>query len=316
MKYRKLGNTDMEVSVLSYGASPLGSVFRDVQIEDCIETVNTVVDLGVNLLDVSPAYGETLAETNLGICLKGIDRSRYYLCTKVGSYRPAVDEYDYSAERTRRSVHESLQRLGTDYLDVVHCHDIEFADHEQILNETIPALQKLKEEGKIRYIGITGLPLNVFPSILDRVDPGVVAVILSFCRYELNDTALAGMLPYLQDKEVGVINASPTGMGILTERGAPDWHPASAEIKAGCQKAVDFCKRRGVSITKLAVQFACGHPDIPTTLVGSANAENMRNNIAWVDEPIDETLLAEVMDILQPIKDKFFTRGRPEHLES
>lgn len=315
MKYRKLGNTDMEVSVLSYGASPLGSVFRDVRIEDCIETVNTVIDLGINLLDVSPAYGETLAETNLGISLKGIARDRYYLCTKVGSYRPSQDEYDYSAERTRQSVHESLKRLGTDYLDIVHCHDIEYADHDQIIHETIPALQQLKEEGKLRYIGITGLPLKVFPSILDRVHVGVIDAILSFCRYELNDTALADLLPYFKEKQVGVINASPTGMGLLTDRGSPDWHPASDEIKAGCQRAVDFCKARGVSITKLAVQFACAHPDIPTTLVGSASAENMRNNIAWADEPLDETLLAEVLQILEPIHNKHFTRGRPEHQE-
>ena len=288
MKYRKLGNTDMEVSVLSYGASPLGSVFREVRIEDCIETVNTVIDLGINLLDVSPAYGETLAETNLGISLKGIARDRYYLCTKVGSYRPSQDEYDYSVERTRQSVHDSLKRLGTDYLDIVHCHDIEYADHDQIIHETIPALQQLKEEGKLRYIGITGLPLKVFPSILDRVDVGVIDAILSFCRYELNDTALADLLPYFKEKQVGVINASP---------------------------AVDFCKQKGVSITKLAVQFACAHPDIPTTLVGSASAENMRNNIAWADEPLDETLLAEVLQILEPIHNKHFTRGRPEHQE-
>ncbi|WOO40259.1 aldo/keto reductase [Rubellicoccus peritrichatus] len=315
MKYRKLGNTDMDVSVLSYGASPLGSVFREVRIEDCIETVRTVLDGGINLLDVSPAYGETLAEKNLGISLKGIARDRYYLATKVGSYRPSADDYDYSAARTRQSVHDSLERLGTDYLDIVHCHDIEYADHNVIVEETLPALQALKEEGKLRYIGITGLPLKIFPSILDRVDKGVVSAILSFCRYELNDTALADMLPYLKEKEVGVINASPVGMGLLTERGAPDWHPASDEIKEGCRKAVEYCMERGESIAKLAVQFACAHPDIPTTLVGSANPENMRNNIAWVDEPINEELLAGVMEVLKPIHNNYFTRGRPEHCE-
>lgn len=315
MEYRRLGQTDMEVSILSYGASPLGSVFREVRIEDCMETVHTVIDLGINLIDVSPAYGKTLAEANLGKSLKGIARDHYYLCSKVGSYDPEAGDYDYSAARTRESVHASLKRLGTDYLDVVHCHDIEYADHEQIANETLPELQKLKQAGKIRYLGVTGLPLKVFPSILDRIEPGIVEVMLSFCRYELNDTALAEMLPYLKDKGVGVINASPVGMGLLTDRGAPDWHPASDEIKEHCQRALDFCKLRGSSLTKLAVQFACANPAIPTTLVGSASAENMRQNVAWLEEPMDLDLLAQVLEILKPIQNKHFTRGRPEHQE-
>lgn len=315
MDYRELGNTGIQVSVLSYGASPLGSVFREVRVEDCIETVNTVIDLGINLIDVSPAYGVTLAETNLGKSLKGIDRERYYLCTKVGNYDPGNDDYDYGAARTRESVHASLRRLGTDYLDIVHCHDIEYADHAQIANETLPELQKLQVEGKIRYLGVTGLPLKVFPSILDRVDPGVIDVILSFCRYELNDTALSGLLPYLDEKGIGVINASPVGMGLLTDRGAPGWHPASEEIKATCRKALEFCQSRGASLTKLAVQFACANTAIPTTLVGSASAENMRKNVAWLEEPMDEGLLSEVQEILKPIQNKHFTRGRPEHQE-
>lgn len=316
MKVRQLGKTDMKVSVLSYGASPLGSVFRKVRLEDCVETVRTVVDLGINLIDVSPAYGKTLAETNLGIGLKGIPRDAYYLCTKVGSYDPDREDYDYSAARTRASVHASLKRLGTDYLDVVHCHDIEYADHDQIVGETLPELLKMRDEGFIRYLGITGLPLGIFPSILDRVDPGVVSVVLSFCRYELNDTALERLLPYFREKGVGVINASPVGMGLLTERGAPDWHPASEEIKATCRQAVAFCRAKGASLARLAVQFACANPEIPTTLVGSASADNMRMNAAWVEEPIDTELLAEVAEILRPIRNKAFTRGRPEHREA
>lgn len=316
MEYRKLGNTGLDVSVLSFGASSLGAVFHEINIDDCIETVHAALDGGINLIDVSPAYGGTLAELNLGRALQGVARDRYILASKIGSYSEARGDYDYSRASTERSVEHSLVRLGVDHLDLIQCHDIEFADHDQIVNETLPALHRLKEQGLVRHVGITGLPLKVFPAILDRVGPGVVETILSFCHYEMNDTSLADMLPYLKEKGVGIINASPTGMGLLTERGAPAWHPASMAIQDGCRKAVDHCKARGVDIVKLAVQFCLANPDIATTLVGTARPQNIRDNIAHANEPIDETLLAEVLEILKPIHNFNFTRGLPQHLDS
>lgn len=313
MEYRKLGPTDMNVSVLSFGASSLGAVFHDVKLDECIETVHAALDGGMNFIDVSPAYGETLAETNLGIALQGIDRNRYYLATKVGSYSEARGDYDYSMARTEQSVQDSLKRLGVDYLDLIQIHDIEFANHDQIVSETLPTLQRLKQQGLARYIGITGLPLKVFPSILGRVERGVVDTILSFCHYELNDTSLAELIPYFEQKGVGIINASPTGMGLLTDRPLASWHPASPAIAAGCRRAVDYCTAKGIDIVRLAVQFACANHDIPTTLVGTARPENIRANIAYVNEPLDEQLLAEILEILKPIHNYNFTRGLPEH---
>jgi L-galactose dehydrogenase len=313
MIYRKLGNTGLEVSALSFGASSLGAVFHEITIDDCIETVHAALDGGINFIDVSPAYGGTLAELNLGRALQGIPRDRYLLATKIGSYSEARNDYDYSRASTERSIEHSLVRLGVDYLDLIQCHDIEFADHDQILNETLPTLARMREQGIVRHIGITGLPLKIFPSILDRAEPGVVETILSFCHYELNDTSLADLIPYLKQKGVGIINASPTGMGLLTRRGAPVWHPASAEIQEGCRKAVQHCESKGVDIVKLAVQFCLANPDIATTLVGTARPQNMRDNITYANEPIDENLLGEVLEILKPIHNQTFTRGLPQH---
>jgi L-galactose dehydrogenase len=313
MEYRKLGNTGLEVSVLGFGASSLGGVFHQVDPEDCLQTVWAALDGGINFFDVSPAYGETLAETNLGKALKGIARDRYYVATKVGSYSEARGDYDYSAARTERSLHESLDRLGVDYVDLIQCHDIEFADHDQIVNETLPTLHRLKQKGLARFVGITGLPLRVFPGILDKVGPNLVDTILSFCHYELNDDSLLCLLPYLNNKGVGVINASPTGMGLLTPQGAPAWHPASKVIVDGCRKAVEYCQRRGIDIVKVAIQFACSQPDIATTLVSTARPRNIRDNIAYVEEPSNESQLSEVLDVLKPIHNFNFTRGRLEH---
>lgn len=306
----------MNVSILGFGASSLGSVFRPVSENDCIATVEAAFEGGVNFIDVAPAYGKTLAELNLGRALRGVPRDSYYLASKIGSYSEARKDYDYSKASTQRSVEHSLVRLGVDYLDLIQCHDIEFADHNQIINETLPALQELKDQGLVRHIGITGLPLGVFSSIIDQAPPGTVETILSFCHYELNDTSLEEYLPYFKKHGVGAINASPTGMGLLTSRGAPDWHPASQTIQEGCKKAVDHCTAKGVDIVRLAVQFCCANPDIATTLVGTANPSNMRDNIAHVAEPLDTNLLAEVMEILAPVRNLVFTRGLPQHRDS
>ena len=313
MHYRALGRTGLQVPVLSFGASSLGAVFRNTDDREAIRTVHVALDLGMNFLDVSPYYGATKAETVLGQALKGIARSRYVLATKVGQY--GNGEFDFSAARVQRSLDESCARLGVDYIDLLQCHDIEFADLDQIVNETLPALVKLRAAGRIGHIGITGLPLKVFPAILDRVEPGVVETILSFCRYELNDTALDSLVPYLKEKGVGIINASPTGMGLLTERGVPSWHPAPPAMVAGARRAVEYCKSVGADIVKLAVQFCAAHPGIATTLVGSANPDNIRKNVAFIDEPIDFELMAKVLDLLKPIHNHNFTRGRPENLD-
>ena len=316
MEYRPLANTGLEVSALSFGASSLGAVFHEINLDDCIETVNVALDGGINFIDVSPAYGGTLAELNLGRALQGIARDRYILATKIGSYSEARGDYDYSRASTERSIEHSLVRLGVDFIDLIQIHDIEFADHDQIVHETLPTLHRLKQQGIVRHVGITGLPLKVFPSIIDRVEPGIVETILSFCHYELNDISLAEWIPYFKEKGIGIINASPTGMGLLTERGAPAWHPASDLMKEVCRKAVDHCTARGEDIVKLAVQFCLAHPDIATTLVGTARPSNIRDNIAYANEPIQQDLLDDVLEILKPIHNHNFTRGLPQHRDA
>ncbi len=311
MKRRRLGRTGLDVSVLSFGASSLGGVFRPTDDAESTRTVHTALDLGVNFIDVSPYYGATRAETVLGRALREVARDRYHLATKVGQY--GEGEVDFSAARVVRSLDESCSRLGVDYIDLLQCHDIEFASIDQIVDETIPALLGLKRAGRIGHVGITGLPLRVFPAVLDRVAEGEVETVLSFCHYALNDTSLESMLPYLEGRGVGVINASPTGMGLLTPRGAPAWHPAPSALVAGTRRAVEYCESVGADIVKLAIQFSIAHPGIATTLVGSASPENIRRNIACVDEPIDRDLLHRVLDLLHPIRNHNFTRGRPEN---
>lgn len=311
MHTRKLGRTGLDVSVLGFGASSLGGVFVPIDEREAIRTVHVALDHGINFIDVSPYYGATKAETVLGKALKTVPRDRYFLATKVGQY--GTGEFDFSAARTIRSLDESCARLGVDHVDLLQCHDIEFANLDQIVGETLPALVELRRLGRIGHIGITGLPLKVFPQVIDRAGSAVVETILSFCHYELNDDSLESIIPYCAGKGVGVINAAPTGMGLLSERGVPDWHLAPPALLAGARKAVDYCRSVGADIAKLAVQFSVSHPGIATTVIGTANPGHILKNIEYAMAPIDFELMARVLEILRPVHNHNFTRGRPEN---
>ncbi|ACT02206.1 aldo/keto reductase [Paenibacillus sp. JDR-2] len=306
MKYRKLGKTGLEVSVLSFGASSLGSVFRETDDNESIRTVHAAIDAGINLIDVSPYYGLKKAETVLGQALKSIPRDRYYLSTKAGRY--GADLFDFRSETIIASVEESLQRLHTDYLDILFLHDIEFVEPAIIHEEAIPAIQRLKAEGKIRSTGICGLPLSLFEEFLPNAD---IDAIISYCHYSLNDTTLETILPLIEEKNIGLVNASPLSMGLLGTRGTPDWHPASREVKEICKWAAEHCAAQGEDIAKLAVQFSTMNERIPTTLVSTANPSNIVKNAIWVDEPINLRLLEEVRQILAPIMNETWASGIP-----
>ncbi|WOH04853.1 hypothetical protein DCAR_0624265 [Daucus carota subsp. sativus] len=312
MELRELGNTGLKLSSVGFGASPLGSVFGPVSDEVAIATVAQAFRRGINFFDTSPYYGGTLSEKVLGKALKasGIPRNEYIVSTKCGRYK---EGFDFSADRVTRSIDESLARLQLDYVDILQCHDIEFGSLDQIINETIPALQKLKQTGKIRFIGITGLPLEIFTYVLDRVPPGTVDVILSYCHYGINDSALEDLLPYLKSKGVGVISASPLAMGLLTENGPPEWHPASNELKAACQAAAVFCKEKGKNISKLAMQYSLSNKDISSVLVGMNSVQQVEENVAAATELAtvgkDEETLLEVEEILKPVKNQTWPSG-------
>ncbi|WOK92267.1 L-galactose dehydrogenase [Canna indica] len=312
LERRELGNTGLKLSCIGFGASPLGKVFGDVTPADALAAVRLALQLGINFFDTSPFYGGTVSETMLGNCLRelNVPRDKIIVSTKCGRY---IDGFDFSAERVTRSIDESLARLKLDYVDILHCHDIEFGSLDQIVNETIPALQKIKESGKARFIGITGLPLEIFTYVLDRVPPGSVDVILSYCHYSINDTTLVDLLPYLKSKGVGVISASPLAMGLFTDNGPPEWHPASSELKSACRTAAVHCKEKGKNISKLALQYSLMNKEFATVLVGMNSPKQVEENVTAGLElssmGIDEDLLHEVEAILQPVKNQTWPSG-------
>ncbi|MBR3774148.1 MAG: aldo/keto reductase [Alistipes sp.] len=299
MKFNEIGKTGMVVSALSFGASSLGSVFRSTREEEALEAVYTAIEGGMNFIDVSPYYGHYKAETVLGKALRNVPRDKYYLSTKVGRYgKDGVNTWDYSAKRARESVYESMERLGIDHIDLINVHDVEFADLNQVVNETLPALVELREKGIVSHVGITDLQLENIKWVIEHVPAGTVESVLNFCHYCLCDDKIVDFLDFFEENNVGVISASPLSMGLLSERGVPDWHPAPKPLVEVCKKAAEHCKAKGYPIEKLAMQYALSNDRIATTLFSSANPANVKKNLAFIEEPIDLDLVREVQEII------------------
>ena len=309
MQTRSLGKTGLQVPILSFGASSLGAEFRSVTLDEVLKSVRVALDSGLNFIDTSPFYGRGMSEVLLGVALKGVPRESYTLCSKLGRYD--LQHFDFSAKRVAESVDVSLHRLGTDHLDLMLCHDIEFVPMQQIVDETIPALRKIQQQGKVRFIGVSGYPMKLFRFILEQTD---LDVALSYNQYTLQNTRFADeMVPLLKQRGVGAINAGPFSARLLTNAPLPAWLKEPEEVKAAARRAAAWCAQRGSDIAKLALQFSCANPDIATTIAGSANPENIRNWAKWMAEPMDEQLLREVQEIFRPVKNLGHKEGLAEN---
>ncbi|CAL1538881.1 unnamed protein product [Lymnaea stagnalis] len=334
MPYRPLGKTGLVVSALSFGASSLGSVFRATDDSESVEIVKEAVQSGINYIDTAPWYGQGKSESVLGKVLPTLPRSSYYLSTKVGRYEKEVTKmFDFSAERTLKSIDESLQRLNLDYVDVIQIHDMEFAPSlDVIINETLPALKKVKDAGKAKFIGITGYPLENFNlnvgchlfkfkfigysknggqfhnlkkknvlllrTVIER-STIKIDVVLTYCRGSMNDNSLKDWLPYFQSCGVGVVNASPISMGLLSNRGPPSWHPATDSIRQACAQAALYCQEHDVDISRLGLKFTLDQEDIPTTLISTASLENLKKNLESVYTPLSDHERIVLQDVLE-----------------
>ena len=309
MPTRPLGTTGLEVPVLSFGASSLGQEFRPVALDDALASVRAALDCGMNLIDTSPFYGRGMSEVLLGVALRNTPRRDYLLCTKLGRYD--LEHFDFSARRVAESVDVSLHRLGTDHLDIILCHDIEFVPLQQIVDETLPALRRIQDSGKVRYIGFSGYPQKIFRFICDLA---AVDCVLNYNQYTLQNTRFADeTLPYLKERGIGAINAGPFSARLLTDAPLPAWLKEPEAVKAAARQAAGVCRSRGSSIAKLAVQFAINNPDIATTVAGSANPDNIRAWAEWAAEPLDQELLRDVQAIFAPVRNIGHQEGLPEN---
>ena len=309
MEKRKLGRTDLDLSVIAYGASSLGHAFRPVKMEAGLESVRVALELGISHIDTSAFYGRGISEVLLGVALRDVPRERFTISTKLGRYDE--DKFDFRPERVVESVDTSLFRLGLEYLDIVFLHDIEFTDFERTVAEALPALKKEQEKGKVRYVGVAGYPFKTLRYVIDHFG---IDVTLNYNHYTLQNRRLVTeMLPVLKEKGVGILNASPFAQRLLTHTELPFWHAAAPEVREVCRRAVEHCHARGIDPAKLCVQYSVNHPDLTTCIIGSGNPDNVRNWVRWLDEPYEQEAIDEVQQILQPVLDRNAVYGRPEN---
>ena len=280
MERRLLGGTGLELPVLSFGASSLGQEFRRIDIGEGLRAVRVALDCGMNFIDTSPFYGRGMSEVLLGVALRDVPRDQYLLGSKLGRY--SGQHFDFSARRVRESVDISLERMGVEYLDICLCHDIEFVDMVQIVDETLPALRQVQQQGKVRFVGVSGYPMKIFRYVLDRTD---LDVVLSYNHYTLQNNMLGDLVPYLKQRGVGIMNAAPFSARLLTTDSLPPWHKATDEVRAVVQRAIDYCERNGIDIAQLALQFSMAHSDITTCIAGSARPAAWKNGPSGLNSP-------------------------------
>ncbi len=306
MQYRPLGNTGLNVSVLSLGGAAIGQQYGPVSVAEAADTVHAGIDAGVNLIDTSAFYGKGQSEQILGEVLQGGWREKVLICTKAGRLDRA--EFDFSPEGMEKCLDGSLARLKIDHVDILLAHDIEFAmDYEFVFEETAAVLHKLKRKGKCRFVGMSCYPLGLLHTAIERCN---LDVVISYCHFNLrNQHLLTDLLPAAQQFGVGVLNASPLGMGLLTNQGPPPWHPAPEPIKAACRAAAKLCQDNGADISFLGMQYCFAESRISSTITGTAKKAELDINLKALNTPIDDALLADVLKVLEPARNQTWKSG-------
>jgi L-galactose dehydrogenase len=300
MEYSQLGTTHMMVSKLAIGGGTLCSNFYGkLDFDEASRTVHEAFKRGINYIDTAPYYGQGDSETNVGKILKDIPRQAYYIATKTCRFDASgPGQFDFSYERTLRSVEDSLARLGVDYIDLLQLHDVEFADNvDEVINGAFKACLELKQQGKIKAIGINGYPLSVLKEGLIKGD-GKFDTVLTYARYTLFDDSLLAYMPFFNEAKVGVIVASGQGCGLLTNRGPPAWHPSKPELRAVVAEAAEFCRMNNVELGKLATFHYLQVPGrVGTYLMGMEKMEYLNHNMsAYLDG-----LTAKEMEIYETL---------------
>ena len=314
-----VGRSDVEITRLGLGAAPIAGLFTAVTDDQAVATVQRAWQLGIRYFDVAPLYGYGAGERRLGLGLRGRPREAYALSTKVGRLvRPAdrippgadIDRqalgdrddafyadigdrrivFDYSADGVRRSLDESLERLGTDRIDLVLIHDPD--DHWQAaIGEAYPALHRLREQG---VVGAIGVGMNQSAMLARFARETEVDAFLVAGRYTLLDQeALPELLPLCVEHQISVLIGGAMNSGVLADPrpGATfDYGPAEPPILERARGLAEACARHDVPLRAAAMQFPLAHPAVAGLIAGVRRIEHLDEYPAYLSRPIPRKL--------------------------
>ena len=298
MSKKQLGKTDIMLSQFAIGTATFGNVYGKMQKNVMNEVVDMAIKNNLNYFDTSPYYGKTLSEINLGDALQNHDRNTFIVSTKVGRY--GDDIFDFSASTILTSLDDSLKRLKLDYVDILLLHDIEYGNIDVILNEALPALQKIKNSGKARYIGFSCYPVDLIKKVIEKSHIKI-DVILSYAHYCMLNNKLDNIIPFLKDHDVGIINASPLCMGLLSTNPVTEWHPAPFSMSSYIQhQSLLLQMRTKVKIENYALNYVLYNSNISTTLVGIRTLDELKNIIVILkkDVTFNEDIYVDIFNFL------------------
>ncbi|MFO1122004.1 MAG: aldo/keto reductase [Hyphomicrobiales bacterium] len=321
---RKFGRVDLTVTDMGFGAAPIGNFLKPIDEDTANAMVQYAWDAGMRYFDTAPYYGHGLSEARLGHSLRWKPRHEFVISTKVGrvlkparrrdiDFKPWVDalpnlcQFDYSYDGTMRSFEDSLQRLGLESIDILFIHDCDVFTHgpdrqkvhfRQAIEGCYPALQKLKESGAVKAIGVG---VNNWDVMLDFMKAGDFDCLLMAGRYTLlEQEPLDELLPLCERRGAAIVIGGGLNSGILATGAVPgakyNYAPAPAEIMDKVRKIETVCKEFGVPLPAAALQFLLAHPAVASHVPGTRTVEQMRQNIAWISHPIPAGFWAALKD--------------------
>ncbi|MFH8449216.1 aldo/keto reductase [Streptomyces fungicidicus] len=314
-RHHRLGKSAVRVSTLALGAAGIGNLFTPVTDDEAAEAVDTAWEAGVRYFDTAPHYGLGLSERRMGAALRARPRHEYAVSTKVGRILEPVPSatgddlahgfavpathrrrWDFSAHGVRRSIEESLRRLGLDRIDIAYLHDPD--DHmEQALEQAYPELERLRAEGAV---GAIGAGMNHAGPLARFVRETDIDAVLLAGRYTLLDqSGFAGLLPLAAERGVGVVVGGVLNSGVLADPrpGATfDYAPARPGMLARALDLRAVCERHGVPLRAAALHFPLGSPAVTSVLTGARSAAEVRDAAALLGRPVPDALWAELRD--------------------
>ncbi len=333
MELRRCGYSDLRLSILGTGCWSFGSgeYWGKQNQKDVEDVVHSSLDFGINYFDTAESYNEGRSETSLGKALKGIQREKVIICTKISP------QNGYP-EKVLTSLECSLRRLNTDYIDIymihwpIHSHSIRhFTDDERIIKnppriqDTVEALKKLKYQGKIRYFGISNFGINR----IDELKQLNLDVIVNELPYSLLTRAIEyDILPYCSKHNIGVIGYMTLLQGILADiysslDDVPVWQRRTRHFKStdncycrhGGDGYEDETKRTlekirvimneyNISMPEIAIQLAISNSCITSVLVGARNLKELEANVRVATSQIDKEMVRKLNLATKPLMDK------------